>query len=113
MFSAGSTRRRTRVCRMVETSSSIARPFAMLRCRTRLLPSGSKGRFGRMRTLLFITAIRGGEFFDPYQRLGGRADRPPSPVEPSRPFLRDDPDDIWQVAAALAATLLHGEQPKP
>jgi len=39
--------------------------------------------------------------------------RPPSPGEPDHPLFRDDPDHVWQVAAALAAALLDSEQPKP
>jgi len=52
-------------------------------------------------------------FFAPYQRLGFRTARPSSPRKPARPFLRDDPDDIRQVAAAFATAFLNGEQPKP
>src|SRR4051812_29459398 len=34
--------------------------------------------------------------------------RPPSPSEPDRPLLRDNPDDVGQVAAAFPAALLNG-----
>src|SRR4051812_46164641 len=67
--------------------------------------------------LIFIAAIRGVHFFAPYQRRGlrpgFRTARPPAPGEPSRPFLRDDPNDIRQVAAAFATAFLNREQPKP
>src|SRR4051812_20806994 len=58
-------------------------------------------------------AVRGAHFFAPYQRLSGWTARPPSSREPARPLLRDDPDDIGQVAAAFPTAFLNGEQPKP
>src|SRR3954465_6876648 len=85
----------------------------MVRCRTRLLPSGSNGWFCHARALIFITLIRGGDYFDPYQRLSGWTARPPSPGQPTRPFIRDDPDDVGQVAAAFATALLDREQAQP
>src|SRR4051794_31696971 len=57
--------------------------------------------------------VRGAQLFAPYQRLGGWTARPPSPRQPHCPLLRDDPDHIRQVAAALAAALLNGQEPKP
>src|SRR3954452_1771754 len=57
--------------------------------------------------------VRGAHVFAPYQRLSGRAAGPPSPGQPARPFLRDDPDHVWQVAATFAAALLNGQEPKP
>src|SRR5215203_7264080 len=41
-------------------------------------------------SLLFVLSV--GVFFYLYQRLGHRADRPPFPRKPARPFFRDDPD---------------------
>ena len=97
----------------VRYGGSIALPFPMVRCRTRLLPSGSKGRFCRVRPLIFITAICGVQLFAPYQGFGLRTARPPSPREPGHPLLRDDPDHIRQVAAAFTTALLDGQEPKP
>src|SRR4051794_36918783 len=57
--------------------------------------------------------IRGAQLFAPYQRLGCRAARPPSPGQPARPLLRDDPDHVGQVAAALATALFDRQEPKP
>src|SRR4051812_18678038 len=85
----------------------------MLRCRTRLLPSGSRERFWFAQQFRFISVIRGVQFFAPYQRLGGWTARSPSPGEPHRPLLRGDPDDIWQVAAAFATAFLDRYKPKP
>ena len=45
------------------SSWGISLPFAMLRCRTRLLPSGSKGRFCCARTLIFYSGYPWGAFF--------------------------------------------------
>src|SRR5215218_7783467 len=39
--------------------------------------------------------------------------RPPSPGQPTRPLPRDDPDDVRQIAAAFATTLLDCQEPKP
>jgi hypothetical protein len=39
--------------------------------------------------------------------------RPPCPGQPTHPLLRDDPDDIRQIAAAFAAALLDGQKSKP
>src|SRR4051794_36455369 len=86
---------------------------SMLRCRPRLLPSGSRDRICRLWTLIFIMAVRGAHVFAPYQRLSCRAAGSPSPGQPARPLLRDDPDHVWQVAAALATALLDGQEPKP
>src|SRR4051794_10437235 len=94
-------------------SSFIALSSPMLRCRTRLLPSGSKERFCHARALIFVMAVRGAHLFAPYQGLSGWTARPPAPGQPARPLLRDDPDDIRQVAAALATAFLDGHQPKP
>src|SRR3954471_14521742 len=64
-------------------------------------------------TGLFILAIRGVQVFAPYRRLGLRAARPPSPGQPTRPLLRDDPDDVRQVAAAFTTPFLDRHKPKP
>ena len=58
-------------------------------------------------------AIRGAHFFAPYQRFGLRAARPLSPSKPARPLLRDDPDHVRQVAAALATALLDRHKTEP
>src|SRR4051812_32108377 len=63
-------------------------------------------------------AVRGAYFFAPYQRLGCRmADepmaRPPAPHQPAHPLLRDDPDDVRQVAAAVTPPFLDRHKPKP
>src|SRR5215210_7161542 len=63
-------------------------------------------------SLLSVLSV-GRIFFAPYQRRGLRTARPPSPSEPSRPLLRDDPDDIRQIAAAFAAAFLNRQEPKP
>src|SRR3954453_16238760 len=60
-----------------------------------------------------MTFIRGVQLFAPYQGRSGWTARPPSPGQPARPLLRDDPDDIWQVAAAFPTPLLNGQEPKP
>src|SRR4051812_40963986 len=60
-----------------------------------------------------IILIRGAHFFAPYRRLGCRTARPPAPGQPTRPLLRDDPDDIGQVAAAFPAAFLDCHKPKP
>src|SRR3954464_3033369 len=54
-----------------------------VRCRTRLLPAGSKERFCRARTLIFITVVRGVHRFALYRTLGWRVARPPSSGEPA------------------------------
>src|SRR4051812_22176343 len=87
--------------------------FAMLHCRTRLLPSGSNDRFWRARRVFFIPAIRGAHLFAPYRRLDRWAARPPSPGQPARPLLRDNPDDVRQIATAFATPLLDRQEPKP
>jgi hypothetical protein len=51
--------------------------------------------------------------FAPYQRLSGWTARPPSLGQPTRPLLRDDPDDVRQIAAAFATALLDRHKPKP
>src|SRR3954452_20532762 len=58
-------------------------------------------------------AVRGAQLFAPYQRLSYRAAGSPSPGQPARPLLRDDPDDVRQVAAAFPTAFLDGQQPKP
>src|SRR4051812_7121851 len=99
------------VCGMVEPSS-ILLSGVRRHGRTRLRPSGSKGRLGQARTLTFITLTRGAQLFAPYQRIGLRLSRetarPPAPREPARPFLRDDPDHVRQIAAAFATAFLDG-----
>src|SRR4051812_112672 len=85
----------------------------MLRCRARLLPSGSKERFWFARRVFLIPVIRGAQLFAPYQRIGLWAARPPAPRQPARPLLCDDPDHIRQVAAAFSAALLNREQAEP
>jgi hypothetical protein len=87
--------------------------FAMLHCRTRLLPSGSKERLWFAQQVFFILAIRGVQTFAPYRRIGLRAAQPPSPSQPTRPLLRDDPDDVRQIAAAFATAFLDRYKPKP
>src|SRR4051812_9029105 len=100
------------VCWIVEPSSI---PLSGVRRhgRTRLRSSGSKGRLGHARTLIFITLIRGVQLFAPYHWRGLRMARPPAPGEPQHPFFRDDPDHIRQIAAAFPTAFLDGEQPKP
>src|SRR3954453_3281102 len=57
---------------------SIALSFPMVHCRSRLLPSGSKGPFCRARTLIFITVVRGALFLHPISgSADGRLGRPP------------------------------------
>src|SRR5438045_907910 len=94
-------------------AGAMAWPFLIVHCQTRLLSSGSKGRFWRARTLIFIPAIRGVHLFAPYQRRGWWAARSPSSGEPACPLLRDDPDHVRQAAAAVAAALLDGEKAQP
>src|SRR3954454_416821 len=60
-----------------------------------------------------MTSIRGVHLFAPYRKLGWRAARSPSSGEPGHPLLRDDPDHIWQVAAAFPPALLDSQQPEP
>src|SRR4051794_24588158 len=100
------------VCWIVEPSSI---PLSGVRRhgRTRLRPSGSKGRFWCARTLSFITLIRGVQLFAPYHWRGLRMARPPAPGKPARPLLRDDPDHIRQVTAAFATALLDRQELKP
>ena len=66
-----------------------------------------------MRALIFVTLIRGVQLFAPYQGRSGWTARPPPPGQPVRPFLRDDPDHIRQVAAALATAFLNCHKPEP
>src|SRR4051794_21237831 len=91
----------------------MAWPLLIVRCRTRLLPAGSKERFCRARTLIFITVIRGVHRSAPFRTLGWRVARPPSSGEPTPPLLRDDPDHIRQVTMSLAPALLDGEKSEP
>jgi len=58
-------------------------------------------------------SVCGVQVFAPYQRLSCRAAGSPSPGQPARPLLRDDPDHVGQVAAAFATALLNGQEPKP
>src|SRR4051794_17412881 len=90
-------------------AGAMAWPFIIVHCRTRLLSSGSNGRFWRSRTLIFIPAIRGAQLFAPYPRLGLQTGRSPAPGQPTRPLLRDDPDHIRQVAAAFPTAFLDGQ----
>jgi hypothetical protein len=53
-------------------------------------------------TVPFYLGYPWGGFFDPYQRLGRGTGRPPSPGEPARPLLRDDPD-LLHCSAGLCA----------
>src|SRR5829696_5774392 len=96
------------VCRGSDGFLAGGLSFAMLHGRTRLLPSGSKDRFWFARRVFFILAIRGVQVFAPYRRIGLRAARAPSPGQPTRPLLRDDPDDVRQIAAAFATPFLDG-----
>src|SRR3954470_17498920 len=57
--------------------------------------------------------VRGAHFFAPYQRLSLRARWRPSLSQPARPFPRNDPDHIRQVAPAFATALLDRHKPKP
>src|SRR4051812_7460639 len=66
-----------------------------------------------VRQLFFICLIRGAHFFAPYRRLSRPGGRPPPPGEPEHPLLRDDPDQVRQVTAALPAPLFNGQEPKP
>src|SRR3954447_18743366 len=88
-------------------------PFLVVRCRTRLRLSGSKERFWCARTLTFITSIRGVHLFAPYRKLSWWTARSPSSGEPGHPLLRDDPDHIRQVAAAVGTALLNGGKAEP
>ena len=64
-------------------------------------------------TGLFYLCYPWGAFFCTLSALGFRSARPPSPGQPTRPLLRDDPDHVRQIAAAFATPLLDRQEPKP